>query len=149
MSNRYYIGNPRTILRPDAYAHIFTVNSWQAQTTRLRKLTDYHDSRAAQVPKDARTNTLIPIPDSASHLVNMIRDTYHTETHLIFVPAIDSVTVDDPTAICFEVPDDLFAFVGFSGRNPLTVNFTITLHLSFHGRVFATPDTKLMKGLRK
>ena len=149
MPNRYYIGNSRTILKPDAYAHIFTVNSWQSQTNRLRKLTNYHDSRVAQVPKDARTNTLIPIPDSNSHLVNTIRDTYHTETHLIFVPAIDSLTIDDPTAMCFEVPDDLFAYVGFSGWNPLTVNFTITLHVSFYGRVFSTPDSSYMKGLKK
>ncbi len=149
MSNRYYIGNPRTILKPDAYAHIFAVNSPQSQTNRLRKLTNYHDSRVAQVPKDARTNILVPIPDSNSHLVNMIRDSYQTETHLIFVPAIDSLTVDDPMAICFEVADDIFPFVGLPGWNSRGVVFTITLHLCFHGRVYATPDTNLMKGLRK
>lgn len=147
MPNRYYIGNPRTILTPDAYESVFAVDSSIWRTNRLRKLTNNHDSRCTLVPKSANENRLLPIPGSNASCVNMIRDSYRTETHLIFVPAMDSITIDDRTAICFEVPDDIFAYVGFSGWNPLTLNFTITLHVSFYGRVFSTPDSSYMKGL--
>ena len=149
MPNRYYIGNPRTILTPDAYESVFDSDSTKRQMNLLRKLTNNHDSRCALVPKAAKENRLLPIPGSNSNCVNMIRDSYRTETHLIFVPAMDSVTIDDRTAICFEVPDNIFAYVGFSGWNPLTLNFTITLHVSFYGRVFSTPDSSYMKGLKQ
>ena len=148
MPNRYYIGNPRTILTPDAYESVFAVDYSIWRTNRLRKLTNNHDSRCTLVPKAAEENRLLPIPGSNANCVNMIRDSYRTETHLIFVPAMDSVTIDDRTAICFEVPDDIFAYVGFSGWNPLTLNFTITLHVSIYGRVFSTPDSSYMKGLK-
>ena len=45
MPNRYYIGNPRTILTPDAYESVFAVDSSIWRTNRLRKLTNNHDSR--------------------------------------------------------------------------------------------------------
>ena len=134
MPNRYYIGNPRTILTPDAYESVFAVDSYAWRTNRLRKLTKCPDARCSLVPKESRTNVLVPIPNSNSHLVNMIRDTYHTETSLIFVPAIDSLTIDDKTAICFEVPDFIFPFVGFPWGNASS----ITLHLCFHGKVYRT-----------
>lgn len=149
MPKRYFIGNPRTILKPDACAHILAVNSWQSQTNRVRKLSGYHDSRCEPIPESAKTNTLIPIPESDSHLVNMIRDTYTIDSHLIFVPETADLTVDDPTAICFEVPDSIFPFVGIPGWNSRGMVFTITLHLCFHGRVFATSNTKLMKGFHE